>query len=488
MIDVDLILNEEITEEIVIVPTNRYNHNINIHNLSLQLIVTSNIIYIIRTRNRKRPSDEQIEIINKKKRVANISPSKVNIINKKKRVANLSISKVNIINQKRRVANISSSKVNVINEKKRAANSTISKVMLINKKKRVANLSLSKKKSNNLKKQNTRKLKKIKINKSINKKDVIKDAIEQMWAQTLSYEDDTDCNFLNPVTLDEKIKCVNDFKSYMNPNNIIYGCAICGIWVTINSKFGKPYKKTIEELESHCLTEEQLINYHNIPLKYKKLKSVTKVKLVNGVETYYHLHRHFLESEMSFTDLDNESPLSAVSITEQVFLCKKCYDSKSFTDVSLSKQIDYGLMNIYTNILPELSVIAKMMLSPIILYSKVLKLSNGTGEFALKGNMIAMENNSVSVLNKVLSVPNLDIPFSVMWTGNLDKLERIQSSNDNRNHFIKTFRNVFHLDLKDLIKWIEFLNYRNALLGINQNLLVTQDTLDLFIYKIIDDI
>ena len=108
-------LNDDIIEEIVIVPTNRYYYNINIHNLSLQLIVTSNIIYILRTRNRKRPSDEQIEIINKKKRVANISPSKVNIINKKKRVANLS---------------------------------------------------LSKKKSNNLKKQNTRKLKKIKINKS----------------------------------------------------------------------------------------------------------------------------------------------------------------------------------------------------------------------------------------------------------------------------------------------------------------------------------
>ena len=79
MIDVDLMLNEDITEVIVIIPTNRYKHNINIYKLSLLLIVTSNIIYILRTRNRKRPSEEQIEEINKKRRVENLSISKVNI-------------------------------------------------------------------------------------------------------------------------------------------------------------------------------------------------------------------------------------------------------------------------------------------------------------------------------------------------------------------------------------------------------------------------
>ena len=149
MIDVDLMLNyEEITEEIVIVPTNRYNHNINIYNLSLQLIVTSNIIYKIRTRNRKRPSDEQIEEINKKRRVANLSPSKRILINKTKRVANLSPLKVTFINKKKRIANLSISKVNIINEKRRVANLSISKVNIINKKK-----------------QNSRNLKKITINK-----------------------------------------------------------------------------------------------------------------------------------------------------------------------------------------------------------------------------------------------------------------------------------------------------------------------------------
>ena len=68
-----------------------------------------------------------------------------------------------------------------------------------------------------------------------------------------------------------------------------------------------------------------------------------------------------------------------------------------------------------------MSILGQMVLSPIILYSVVLKLSNGNGEFALKGHIIAMENNSVSVINKVLCFPNLSgIPFSVMWTGNLD--------------------------------------------------------------------
>ena len=88
------------------------------------------------------------------------------------------------------------------------------------------------------------------------------------------------------------------------------------IWVTRNGKYAKAYKKKIEDLDYYRLSEEQLVNYHAIPLKYKKLKSITNVKLEDGEVCYYHLHRHFTESRMSPTDLDNESHLSTVSLNE----------------------------------------------------------------------------------------------------------------------------------------------------------------------------
>jgi hypothetical protein len=71
-------------------------------------------------------------------------------------------------------------------------------------------------------KQNVRKLKKIIIDKSINKKDEVRNAIEEMWAQTLSFEDDEKYEFLKPVTIEEKMECINNFKSYMNPNSTFF--------------------------------------------------------------------------------------------------------------------------------------------------------------------------------------------------------------------------------------------------------------------------
>lgn len=161
---------------------------------------------------------------------------------------------------------------------------------------------------------------------------------------------------------------------------------------------------------------------------------------------------------------------------------------QTFTSLSLSNGIDYGLLHIYSNILHKLSLIAKMVISPVILYSSVLKLSNGNGQFGLKGNMIAMENDSVNILNKVLLLlPNLEnIPFSIMWTGNLDKLKRIKSNG--RNDFVTTYGNIFHINIKELIQWIDYIQYKHSYLNIKRNYDITEDKLQQFIDKFIDNI
>lgn len=148
--------------------------------------------------------------------------------------------------------------------------------------------------------------------------------MEELWAQTNTYQKDNNCNFFDPISIDTKIKCSNEFLAHMDPKQTIYGCASCGIWVSSNIKDKIKFKKNVIDLVSYQLTAEQFEQYKNIPNKYRKLKSVISCK--NGL--YYHLYRHLTSSKMSALDLDNITPLSSVELDEEAYLCRECYNSK----------------------------------------------------------------------------------------------------------------------------------------------------------------
>jgi len=264
--------------------------------------------------------------------------------------------------------------------------------------------------------------------------------------------------------VEEKRKFVEAYRLDIDPESTIYGCASCGVYVTL-PKTQSPYSRTLISLGLLKLSEEQLAAYNSVNGEFvKETKGVTACN--NGC--FYNLFRNWLRG-CQF-DCSIENVLHSVPETVEALLCESCYvytkpNSKCCPPMSLSAGVDYGLA---WKFLPPLSFVEMLLLQSFTVFGHLFKATCASG-VTIKGALIALRTNAKDIMlaqtkaaeDKVRGVPVLiprqTINMDIQFLGQLYLWERIKSDSDKKLEFVKLHQKVFNVSSERLTIWAKFL-------------------------------
>jgi hypothetical protein len=175
-----------------------------------------------------------------------------------------------------------------------------------------------------------------------------------------------------PITADEVNSHVGDFLQSVDPKQVIYGCASCGLWVALPAS-SIPFSKKLSELNILQLNDDQVAEYIALADRWKNLVGVTRC--ANGM--LFALYRIYMTTpeEVNF---QWNIPHERVPITSVALLCKQCHTSvaarhPTIPDNSIKSGVDFGLAWKY---LPHLSSLEKMLIANYQSFAHVFKISN----------------------------------------------------------------------------------------------------------------
>ena len=108
-----------------------------------------------------------------------------------------------------------------------------------------------------------------------------------LWANNQTFDDNHD---LRPISIETKTECIQNVQDEMNPRSTVYGCACCGVWVTLPLS-QEPFCRQLRNLAILALSPLQVDAYNAVPDVWKRTYSV--VSCSNG--TLYALHPPYVQ-------------------------------------------------------------------------------------------------------------------------------------------------------------------------------------------------
>jgi hypothetical protein len=293
----------------------------------------------------------------------------------------------------------------------------------------------------------------------------------RFWASNRPLEDTGDdlAEELAPITVGEVNSHVQNFLDSVDPKQVVYGCASCGLWVALPAP-STPFSKKLSELNILQLNNDEVTKYTALDDRWKNLVGVTRC--ANG--SLFALYRIYLTTPPAYNFQWN-IPHESVPATSVALLCKRCHNSVAgrnpkIPDNSIKSGVDFGLAWKY---LPQLSALEKMLIAKYQSFAHVFKISSSNSHVGLKGSMVAMKSDANDACEKLralytaggaavpVTLPRRDALMQFQFLGPLTKWSTISRSADGRLDLVRRFQRVLNLQSDNLVIWLEFFKANN---------------------------
>ena len=296
-------------------------------------------------------------------------------------------------------------------------------------------------------------------------------SMARFWASNRPLEDTGDdlAEELAPITVGEVNSHVQNFLDSVDPKQVVYGCASCGLWVALPAP-STPFSKKLSELNILQLNNDEVTKYTALDDRWKNLVGVTRC--ANG--SLFALYRIYLTTPPAYNFQWN-IPHASVPATSVALLCKRCHNSVAgrnpkIPDNSIKSGVDFGLAWKY---LPQLSALEKMLIAKYQSFAHVFKISSSNSHVGLKGSMVAMKSDANDACEKLralytaggaavpVTLPRRDALMQFQFLGPLTKWSNISRSADGRLDLVRRFQRVLNLQSDNLVIWLEFFQANN---------------------------